>query len=91
MSGCEPKAGALVQIMSRTQLGKALQTTRASHTTDVPANHPVTEEEVPPRKGLSFFFASPQLAKRAARALDRAVAVCVEKSGRTRTISLRPV
>ena len=76
LSGCEPKTGALFQIMSRAQFGKTLRTTRVSQTTDPPPNHPIAEEEVPPRKGLSFFFASPELAKKAARALDRAVAVC---------------
>jgi hypothetical protein len=76
LSGCEPKTGALFQIVSRTQLGKTLRTTRISQTADTPANDPLAEKEVPPRKGLSFFFASPELAKKAARALDRAVAAC---------------
>lgn len=76
LSGCEPKTGALFQIVSRTKLGKTLRTTRISQTADTPANDPLGEKEVPPRKALSFFFATPELAKKAARALDRAVAVC---------------
>ena len=66
-SGCKPENGVLVKVMSRVQPGKSIPTSRSSTS---------QAETAPARKDLSFFFSDAVIARRAARALDHAVAAC---------------
>jgi hypothetical protein len=66
-SGCKPGNGMLLKVMIRVQPGKSIPTSRSS--TSQPSIALA-------RKDLSFFFSDAVIARRAARALDRAVAVC---------------
>jgi hypothetical protein len=76
LSGCKSGQGALMQVLSRARPGKTIPTTRRSSDTHLPATAPDQEQEAPPRKSLAFFFQDTDAAKRATRALNRAVAVC---------------
>ena len=75
-SQCKPAQGELVRVMSRTQPGKTFWTTQNS-TSQPRDGQPHTEQkETPRRKDLSFFFSDSSVARKAAGALDRAVALC---------------
>lgn len=75
-SHCKPREGSLVRVMSRAQTGKVIPTAQNS-TLQPRDGQPHTEQkETPGRKDLSFFFSDLAIATKAARALDRAVAVC---------------
>ena len=66
-SGCKPENGVLLKVMSRLQPGKSVPTSRSS------GSQPETALA---RKDVSFFFSDAIIARRAARALDHAVAAC---------------
>ena len=75
-SHCQPMEGSLVRVMSRTQPGKIIRTAQNS-TSQLRDAQPHTEQkEAPGRKDLSFFFSDIAVARKAAGALDRAVALC---------------
>jgi hypothetical protein len=75
-SHCKPMEGSLVRVMSRTQPGKIIRTAQDS-TSQPRGGQPHTEQkETPGRKDLSFFFSDIAIARKAAGALDRAVALC---------------
>jgi hypothetical protein len=72
-SQCKSDQGTLLKVMSRAQPGKSIPTSRSS------TSQPSTgseDQEAPARKDLSLFFSDAAIARRAARALDRAVAIC---------------
>lgn len=75
LAGCQPEHGPVIQVVSRTQPGKIVRTTRSPQGTRV-ADHSDEETMALNRKNLTFFFPNTELAKKAAVALDRAVAVC---------------
>ena len=75
-SQCRPVQGELVRVMSRTQPGKIIRTTQNS-TSQPRDGQPHTEQkESPDRKDLIFFFSDTAVARRAAGALDLAIALC---------------
>jgi len=77
LSACKPDKGTLIQVFSRAKPGKTIRTTGSvSLATQATAEQPIHGQEAPPRKSLSFFFPDIDVAKKVARALDRAVAVC---------------
>jgi len=76
LANCRPEAGTLVQLVSRAKPGKSIRTTRVASGTQPAANQPVPEGEAPARRSLTFFFPNAELAQKAAKALNRAVAVC---------------
>jgi hypothetical protein len=70
--GCASLEGPVLKVMSRTGPGKSLREVRRSGSTNAVEN----AESQTRRKDLSFFFADEAKAKKAARALDRAVRRC---------------
>lgn len=75
-SHCKPMEGSLVRVMSRTQPGKIIRTTQSSSSQPRDGQPHTEQQKTPGRKDLSFFFSDSAVARRAARALDRAVALC---------------
>jgi hypothetical protein len=75
-SQCRPVQGELVRVMSRTQPGKIIRTTQNSTSQPRDGQAHTEQKESPERKDLIFFFSDTAAAKRAAGALDRAVALC---------------
>jgi len=75
-AGCKPERGTLIQVTSRSKPGKTIQTSRISSDIQKTDNQPAEGKEATFRKSLTLFFPDTESAKRAARALERAVAVC---------------
>jgi hypothetical protein len=75
-SQCKPEQGTLLKVMSRAQPGKSIPTSRSSISQPSAGQTSSEDQEAPARKDLSFFFSDAAIARRAARALDRAVAIC---------------
>jgi hypothetical protein len=75
-SQCKPEHGTLVRVMSRTQPGKSIPTSRSSTSQPSAGQTSSEDQTAPARKDLSFFFSDVAIARRAARALDRVVAIC---------------
>lgn len=75
-SQCKPDHGMLLKVMSRAQPGRSIPTSRSSIAQPLAGQTIPENQQAPPRKDLSFFFSDAFIARRAARALDRAVAIC---------------
>ncbi len=75
-SHCKPMEGSLVKVMSRTQPGKIIGMAQNSTSQPRDGQAHTEQKEMPGRKDLSFFFSDNAVARKAAGALDRAVALC---------------
>jgi hypothetical protein len=71
-SGCKPAAGTVVKLMSRTQPGKSVRSTRRATS----AKESGAAQMNSRRNDLSLFFADEVLARKAGRILDHAIKKC---------------
>jgi hypothetical protein len=75
-SQCKPAQGALIKVKSRAQPGKNVRTTRGPDSAPGNSQTSSEQQETAAKKDLSFFFSDAAIARRTARALDHAVALC---------------
>jgi hypothetical protein len=74
---CQPSGGDVLKVMSQAEPGKKIRATRRATSRSAMGTSGSDEAEVEiARSDLSFFFADPIAAKKAARLLDQAVKLC---------------